>query len=343
MNDNVTLGMTGITVNRNGFGALPIQRISDDEAVFLLRKAYEAGITYFDTARAYTDSEHKVGLAFEGMRDKVYIATKSGAQTGEVMMKELNTSLETLKTDYIDVYQFHNPAFVPVPGGADGLYDAALEAKKAGKIKHIAITNHRPNVAKEAVLSGYYELLQFPFCYLSTETDIELVKLCAERNIGFVAMKSLSGGLITNSKAAYAYAAQFDNVLPIWGVQREKELDEFISYISNPPVMDDEIRKLIESDKKNLSGDFCRGCGYCMPCPVGIEINNAARMSLLLRRSPYAGHLSEGGQAMMKKIEDCLHCGKCKSKCPYGLDTPSLLERNYEDYKRVLAGEISVK
>ena len=344
MRTNVTLGSTGITVNKNGFGALPIQRITDDEAVHLLRKAYENGITYFDTARWYSDSEHKLGLAFENVkRDSLYIATKTGAQTGEALRADLKTSLENLKTDYIDVYQFHNPAFVPVPGGTDGLYDAALEAKREGKIKHIAITNHRLAVAKEAIGSGLYELLQFPFCYLATDKDTELVKLCKERNMGFVAMKALSGGLITNSRAAYAFEAEYDNVLPIWGVQREAELDEFISYIDNPPVMTDEIKAIIDKDREMLSGDFCRGCGYCMPCPVGIQINNAARMSLLLRRSPSEGHLSEAGQAMMKKIEDCLHCGKCKSKCPYGLDTPTLLEKNYEDYKRVLAGEISVK
>lgn len=342
MKNMVTLGTTGITVEKNGFGALPLQRITDDEAVYLLRKAFDSGINFFDTARAYSDSEHKLGLAFEGLRDKVVIATKSGASTGEGLMKDFEKSLEMLRTDYVDIYQFHNPAFVPVPGGGDGLYDAALELKKAGKIKHIAITNHRLAVAKEAIESGLYEVLQFPFCYLATDADLEIVKLCEEKNMGFIAMKSLSGGLITNSKAAYAFANQYKNVLPIWGVQKEKELDEFISYIDNPPIMTEEIKTLIEKERVTLSGDFCRGCGYCMPCPVGIEINNAARMSLLLRRSPSAGHLSEGGQAMMKKIENCLHCGKCKSKCPYGLDTPSLLERNYEDYKRVLAGEVSV-
>ena len=161
--------------------------------------------------------------------------------------------------------------------------------------------------------------------------------------MGFIAMKALSGGLITNSKAAYAFEAQFDNVLPIWGVQRESELDEFISYIDNPPKMTDEIRALIQKDREELSGDFCRGCGYCMPCPAGIEINNCARMSLLLRRSPSELQLTEEVQQKMKKIEGCLHCNKCKSKCPYGLDTPALLAKNYEDYKKVLAGEVSVK
>ena len=157
--------------------------------------------------------------------------------------------------------------------------------------------------------------------------------------MGFIAMKALSGGLINNSKAAYAYLAQFEHVLPIWGVQKETELDEFISYIANPPMMDEQVSALIEKDRTELAGDFCRGCGYCMPCPVGIEINTCARMSLLLRRSPASFQLSQAGQEKMRKIEECLHCNQCKSHCPYGLDTPALLAKNYEDYKEVLAGK----
>lgn len=338
----VTLGKTGITTSRNAFGALPIQRISDEAAVRLLRKAYDNGMTFFDTARLYTDSEHKVGLAFEGMRDKVYIATKTGAQNAEAFWKDLETSLENLRTEYIDLYQFHNPAFCPKPGDASGLYDAAMQAKEQGKIRHIGITNHRLAVAHEAIDSGLYETLQFPFCYLATEKDIELVEKCRKAEMGFIAMKALSGGLITNSAAAYAYLAQYDNVLPIWGVQRESELDEFLSYMEQPPAMTEELAEVIRKDREELLGEFCRGCGYCMPCPAGIEINTCARMSLLLRRSPSAGHLSPRGQEMMRKIENCLHCGQCKSKCPYGLDTPALLQKNLEDYNNVLAGKAKV-
>ncbi len=335
----VTLGKTGITVEKNSFGALPIQRISKEEAVKLLRKAYEHGITFFDTARYYSDSEEKVGEAFVGMRDKVYIATKTGAKTAEQFWQELRTSLEKLQTDYIDIYQFHNPVFCPKPGDGTGLYEAMLEAKENGMIRHIGFTNHRLNVAHEAVESGLYETLQFPFCYLATDKDIALVEACEKADMGLIAMKALSGGLITNSAAAYAYLAQYDNVLPIWGVQRESELDEFLSYIDHPPIMTDDIKALIEKDRKELLGEFCRGCGYCMPCPVGIEINNAARMSLMLRRAPSASWLTEEWQSKMKLIEKCLHCGKCKGKCPYGLDTPTLLEKNYKDYCEILAGK----
>lgn len=340
--NTVTLGKTGIITNKNGFGALPIQRISEKEAVRLLRKAYDHGITFFDTARWYTDSEHKVGLAFADMRDKIFLATKTGASNAEDFWKDLETSLANLQTDYIDLYQFHNPVFTPKPGDESGLYDAALEAKAQGKIRHIGITNHRLAVAHEAIDSGLYETLQFPFCYLATEKDIELVDKCKKADMGFIAMKALSGGLINNSAAAYAFLAQYDNVLPIWGVQRETELDEFLSYIQTPPVMTEELAEVIRHDREELLGDFCRGCGYCMPCPAGIEINTCARMSLLLRRSPSAGHLSKEGQEMMSKIEGCLHCDQCKRKCPYNLDTPTLLQKNLEDYKRVLAGETQV-
>lgn len=339
----VTLGKTGITVNKNGFGALPIQRISTGDAVKLARRAYDAGITFFDTARFYTDSEEKLGEAFDGMREKVYIATKTAAVTAEEFRKDLEISLNNLRTDYIDIYQFHNPSFCPKPEDGTGLYEAMLEAKAQGKIRHIGITNHRLAVAEEAIASGLYETLQFPFCYLANERDLALVQMCKEAGMGFIAMKALSGGLITNSAAAYAFEAQYENVLPIWGVQREHELEEFISYIDNPPMMTEEIAALIAHDREELSGEFCRGCGYCMPCPAGIEINNCARMSLMLRRAPSDAQLTPEMQEKMKKIEDCLHCGKCRSKCPYGLDTPTLLAKNYEDYKRVLAGEVSVK
>lgn len=335
----VTLGKTGITVEKNSFGALPIQRISTEEAVKLLRKAYDHGVTFYDTARWYTDSEEKLGEAFDGMREKVFIATKTGATNAEGFWKDLHTSLNNLRTDYVDIYQFHNPAFCPKPGDGSGLYEAMLEAKEKGMVRHIGITNHRLNVAGEAIESGLYETLQFPFCYLATEKDIELVGKCKEAGMGFIAMKALSGGLITNSAAAYAFLAQYDNVLPIWGVQKEEELDEFLSYIDNPPEMTQELSEVIAKDREELLGDFCRGCGYCMPCPVGIEINNCARMSLLIRRSPSAAQLTPQAQEKMKKIENCLHCGKCKSKCPYGLDTPTLLEKNYKDYCEILEGK----
>ncbi len=334
--EKVRLGRTNIVVNRNGFGALPVQRVNKEEAKVILKKAYANGINFFDSARAYSDSEEKIGLSLSDVRKDIYIATKTMATTVEDFWRDLNTSLELLKTDYIDIYQFHNPSFCPKPNDGTGLYEAMLEAKEQGKIKHIGITNHRLHVAKEAVESGLYDTLQFPFSYLASDKEEKLVRLCKEKDVGFICMKALSGGLITRSDVAYAYLAQFDNTLPIWGIQKEKELDEFISYNDNPPVLNDEIKAIIEHDRQELAGEFCRGCGYCMPCPMGIEINQCARMSLMLRRSPSANWLSPHWQEEMKKIETCINCGKCKAHCPYDLNTPELLKKNYEDYKTFL-------
>lgn len=336
---NVRLGRTGITVNKNGFGALPIQRISKDEAVRLLHKAFDGGIRFYDTARSYTDSEEKLGAAFSDHREQIFISSKTGAVTADAFWKDLETTLHNLKTDHLDIYQFHNPAFCPKPGDESGLYDAALEAKRKGMILHIGITNHRLNVAQEAIDSNLYETLQFPFCYLSGEPELKLLEGCRSQDMGFLSMKALSGGLITNAAAAYAFQAQFPETLPLWGVQKETELDQFLSFVENPPVMDETLSAVIEKDRKELLGEFCRGCGYCTPCPSGIEINNCARMSLLLRRSPFAPYLTPEWQEKMKKIEDCKHCDSCKKKCPYGLDTPELLKKNYKDYQEILAGK----
>lgn len=334
--NQITLGTTGITVNKNGFGALPIQRISKEEAAGLLKKAYQSGTNFFDTARFYTDSEEKIGYALCDVRDKIFIATKTMATKTEEFWEHLHTSLENLKTDYVDIYQFHNPTFCPKPGDGSGLYEAMLQAKEKGLIRHIGITNHRLPVAVEAAESGLYETIQFPFSYLATDKEIDLVRLCKEKKIGFIAMKALSGGLITNSAAAYAYLNQFDNVLPIWGIQREKELDEFISYIDNPPTLSEELEKIIEHDREELAKDFCRGCGYCMPCPAEIDIPTSARMSLMIRRAPVSVYLNDYWKEKMKKIEECLHCNHCKDHCPYGLDTPKLLEENWIDYQQFM-------
>lgn len=339
---DITLGKTGITTCQNAFGALPIQRVSIDDAVRILWRAYEGGMRFFDTARAYSDSEEKLGQAFEGMRDKIYIATKTMAKTPGQFMEQLNLSLEMLKTDYIDIYQFHCVGQCYRPGDGTGMYECMQKAKEEGRIRHIGVTAHNIEIAMECVESGLYETMQFPFSYLSSEKEIALVEACKKADMGFIAMKGLAGGLIHNSRAAMAYMAEFDNVLPIWGIQKMEELEEWLAYMEETPSYDAEIAAYVEKEREELSGEFCRGCGYCMPCPAGILINNCARMSLMLRRAPSKMWLAEEMQAEMMKIENCLDCGKCRSRCPYGLDTPELLKRNLEDYKRVLAGKVSV-
>ena len=332
----VTLGQTGITVPQNAFGALPIQRISTADAVMLLRKAYDGGMRFFDTARAYTDSEEKVGIAFERMRDKVFISTKTGATTKEKFWEDLETSLRLLKTDYIDIYQLHCAA--KCYGEGDDLYECMKEAKRQGKILHIGITAHKIGVAEDIIKSGLYETLQFPFSYLASDRDIKLVQDCEKAGMGFIAMKGLSGGLLTDSKACMAFMSEF-SVLPIWGIQRDAELDEWLSFFENEAVMTGEIKAFIENDRKQLLGDFCRGCGYCMPCTADIMINQCARMSQMIRRAPSKNWLTDFWKKEMLKIESCVECGICKTRCPYELDIPNLLKKNLKDYKEILEGK----
>lgn len=339
----ITLGKTGITSPQNGFGALPIQRVELNAAVRLLRRALEGGFTFYDTARDYTDSEIKLGAAFDGMRDRVTLASKSHAQTPEKFREELRTTLKNLRTDYLDLYQFHCVDRCFKPGDGTGMYEAMLEAKEAGLVRHIGITTHKIGVAEEIAESGLYETLQYPLCYLATDRDLALVKACEEKNIGFLAMKGLSGGLLNNSKACMAFMTQFDNVLPIWGIQREEELDEWLEYFDETPALDDELRAVIESDRRELLGEFCRGCGYCMPCTVGIVINQCARISQMIRRAPSEGWLNEKWQNEMKKIDSCVECGVCMTRCPYELNIPELLRKNLADYRNVLAGKTDVK
>lgn len=336
----ITVGKTGIVTPQNAFGALPIQRCSEEEAVSLVRRAYEGGMTFFDTARSYTTSEARVGLALADVRDKVTIATKTMSRTPEGIRRDLEMSLSLLKTDHVDIYQLHCAPQCYRPGDGTGVYECLLEAKRAGTIRHIGITAHLIAVAEEAVESGLYETLQFPLSYLATEREEALVRRCAELGVGFIAMKGLAGGLIRDSRAAMAYMTRFDNVVPIWGVQRDSELDEWLSYMAHTPELTPEVEALIARDRVELEGGFCRGCGYCMPCAADIPINNCARMSLMIRRAPAQAWLSEEWQDNMARIDDCTECGACKDRCPYGLDVPNLLRKNLEDYRRILSGEI---
>ena len=333
--DYATLGSTGITVNKNGFGALPIQRVSESEAAFLLKKALRSGITFYDTARDYTDSEKKIGLALSEARDDIIIATKTSAKDPAAFWEQLHMSLIMMRTDHVDIYQFHNPPFCPRPGDDSGLYDAMLEAKAQGKVKHAGLTNHRYDIALEAAESGLYETIQYPISYLSAQKELDLVSLCAENDIGFIAMKALSGGLITDSAAAYAFFLQFGNAVPIWGIQRESELDEFISYQGAAPEMDENAMRSIERDAKELCGDFCRGCGYCLPCPAKIHIPTSARMSLLIKRAHVSFYLSDLARDSMSRVGDCIDCGQCRERCPYGLDAPRLMREGLADFRKL--------
>ena len=335
--EKIRLGRTELMVSRSGFGALPIQRISFEDTKDILRKAYESGINFFDTARGYSDSEEKVGYALSDVRKNIIIATKSHAENKKTLLEHLETSLKNLNTDYIDIYQIHNPEVLPNPEDPDGTYAGVLEAKKKGLIRYIGITNHSISNAMKAAESNLYDTIQFPLNSLSSEEDLKLIQLCKDKDLGIIAMKAMSGGLITNVASTFAFLRQFDNLVPIWGIQKMKELEEFINLEKNPPKLDEQMWGIIEKDRSELAGEFCRGCGYCLPCPAGIDIPNQARISLMMNRSPYAEFLEDSYKEKMNLINNCINCGHCKSHCPYKLDTPNLLKRELKKYNEFYA------
>ncbi|WP_297979479.1 aldo/keto reductase [uncultured Methanobrevibacter sp.] len=305
----VILGKTGLKIEKNGFGALPIQRVDFNESAEIVRKAYANGINFYDTARAYTDSEEKLNYAFKGFNDEypresIIIASKTQGENRKNIEKDIKTSLDNLGTDYIDLYQIHNPSFCPTEGDGSGAYDALFDLYDEGTIRHIGFTSHKFELAEEAINSGLYETIQFPFSYLTGSKELAIVEKARANNIGFIAMKAMSGGLIRSSKAAYSYINHFDNVVPIWGIQKLSELDEFLSYMKEDPKLDKELEEIIMKEREELQGDFCRGCGYCNPCPEEIEIFKCARMSLWIRRFPSEPSLTPEAQEMMKKIDE---------------------------------------
>ena len=329
----IRLGKTGLTVTSPAMGCLPVQRRSLEEGAALIRAAYEGGIRYFDTANSYTDSEEKIGLALHDVRDRVVLSTKSMARDRAGVLAHIETSLRRMRTDYIDLFQFHNVPALPDPDDPDGAWAGAAEAKARGWIRHIGLTTHRIGVAEEAVASGRFETLQFPFSYLSSDRDLALAAGCAEADVGFIAMKGLAGGLLTNARACHAFMKRYPNVVPIWGIQHRHELDEWLAAAREDPDLDDELSSVIRADREQLAGEFCRSCGYCMPCPVGIDIKNAARMNMLLRRSPWRQYYSPEWREKMERVEDCRECRSCASQCPYGLDTPRLLKFMLKDWR----------
>ena len=223
----IRLGKTELMVGASSFGALPVQRLSTEDACKLLRKAYELGMNYFDTAHGYTDSEEKIGLALSDVRKDIIISTKSPAKDKKTLLEQVQMSLERMKTDYIDILQLHNPDILPDPEDPDSTYGGLLEAKKKGWVRHIGITNHSLARAVAAVKSGKYETIQYPFSSLATDEEVELTRLAKQEDVGFIAMKGLSGGLITNAATTFSFIKQDDNVVPIWGIQRESELLEW--------------------------------------------------------------------------------------------------------------------
>jgi len=330
----IPYGKTGLTPTKTGFGALPLQRRTLKDAIEILQFAYEGGFRVFDTARAYSDSEEKIGTALSGVRKEIILATKTAATDRETILRHMETSLQKLHTDYIDIYQFHNPSRVPSED-SEG-YQTMVELKRQGMIRVIGITNHSADNALIAAQSGLYGSVQYPLCCLADDRDLQVIEACHSRGIGMLGMKGLAGGLITRAELSFTFLEQFDNVVPIWGIQHKHEAEEFMRLDADPPAMTVEMKEAVEAFRKELSGSFCRGCGYCLPCPADIRIPTSARIKFLLQRAVWQNLVTPAVREQMARIENCLHCDACKSRCPYHLDTPSLLADNLSFYKAFL-------
>ncbi|MDR0827544.1 MAG: aldo/keto reductase [Desulfovibrio sp.] len=334
--EKMRLGRSGLSVSRQAFGALPLQRCSLEDAVTVLHAAVDGGIDFFDTARMYSDSEHKLGIAFKGIRHKLFIATKTKGTNKAEIEEHVAKSLAELRTDYLDLYQFHNAVDVPRPGDGTERYEAFAALKKSGAIRCIGLTSHSLKVALEAAGSGLFDTIQFPMSLLATVEELQLVEKCREADVGLIAMKALAGGLIVNIPAAYAFLRSLETVLPIWGVQSREELADFLRLEAEPPAYDERMKAAVRAEQEALGGRFCRGCGYCLPCPQEIFIPFIARLDRLLRRSPWQQYAEADWVEKMRAAKSCIQCGACAERCPYKLDTPELIADNVRDYENFM-------
>lgn len=329
------LGRTGLKVKTLGFGGIPIQTLSEKEAICIVRRCYELGMNYYDTARGYSNSEERIGKALEDVREHVYIATKSHQRTAEGIKKEFSTSIKNLKTDYIDIFQLHNVGNevqweqVQAEGGA---LEAVYELKEQEKINHISLTSHSPDLAIKMIKSDLFSTIMIPFNYLTPKPADELLPLCQKLNVGTIIMKPFGGGAFSNANTALKYVynnPDTDIVIP--GVSSIAEVEENWEIWQGDWTLSKEEYDLIEKDKKILGNQFCRSCNYCQPCPQEIPISTILRTETqVLRRMGW----SEGRVRMVKsakeKLETCIHCGLCESRCPYNLPIQELLPKAME-------------
>ncbi len=331
----VTLGKTGLCVSRVGFGGIPIQRIEKDEAPALIEALVENGINYIDTARGYTVSEEWIGAAIEGRRGQFILATKSMARDRAGMAKDIETSLHNLRTDHIDLYQVHNPSMdqldaVLAPGGA---LEALMEAKAAGKIRHIGITAHAIAVFKRALELDWVETIMFPYNIVESQCE-ELLPLCREKNIGFIAMKPLAGGAIEDGEAAMRYIAANELVtISIPGMYSAEEVRANAKAGMNSAPLDEDELARVAKIRSELTGNFCRRCNYCAPCTVGISIPSVFLFAGYLERYGLADWAKDRYSGLKVKASACIGCGKCEPRCPYGLPIREMLKKAAKEFE----------
>ena len=329
-----TLGKTGLKISRMGFGGIPIQRISAEGTKGLMKQLMEAGINYIDTARGYTVSEEYLGYGLEEIRDHFVIATKSMARTKEAMASDIGTSLKNLRTDYIDLYQVHNPSMEQLDAvvGENGALEALLEAKAAGKIGHIGITAHSTEVFERALSLDWVETIMFPYNIVESQGE-ELIHKCQEKNVGFIAMKPLAGGAIENGTLALRYVCSNPAVtVVIPGMAEVSELEENIKACADTTPLTKEELSQMEDVRHQLGTNFCRRCNYCAPCTVGISIPSAFLFAGYLERYNLADWARDRYGSLGVKASACVGCGKCETRCPYHLPIREMLKKVAEEF-----------
>jgi uncharacterized protein len=328
------LGKTGLKVSEVGFGGIPIIRLQVDEAVKVVRHAYERGITFYDTANMYKDSEEKIGRALSQFRDKIVIATKTLRRDGRGLRDHVEKSLRLLKTDYLDLYQFHQVAndkeWKKIR--QDGAWDEAQKAKIEGKIRFLGVTSHNVKMAVRLAKTGLFSTVQFPFNFIEPEAKDELHVYARGKGIGIIAMKPFAGGVIDKAALAFKFLRQYPDVIPIPGFDTVQSVDEIASIYEHPNTLEDRDIELIDKYRLELGRKFCRRCEYCQPCPNGVMITAAMSYPIVaIRMSPAVSVQFLKGP--METIQKCTECGECLEKCPYDLPIPDLLKRNYDLYE----------
>ena len=333
MLEKVRLGKTGLMVTRVSMGCIPIQRLSMDEAEKLLLHALDLGVNFFDSAHTYTDSEEKIGRAFTGqMREKIILASKTKSDDYETTIKQIDESLRRFKTDYIDIYQWHNPENMNDFLNAHGPYQALEAARRAGKIRYIGLTNHNLTRTRKAIETDAFDTVQYPLSLLSTAEEIEMTYLARDRDIGVIAMKGMCGGHLDDGRLPFAFLNQYPHIVPIWGVEKIAELEQFINLAACPEPFSEEMRAETEKLRQLHGDEFCRGCGYCLPCPADIPLPMLTRIVLLIKRSVPQAQFTPERLAEIERIDHCQNCGHCIAHCPYHLDVPKILQEQKTAY-----------
>jgi predicted aldo/keto reductase-like oxidoreductase len=330
------LGKTGLEVSEVGFGGIPIIRLSLEEAVQVLRRAYDRGVTFYDTANVYLDSEEKIGRALDGLRPQVILATKSMKRDRAGVEGDIEQSLRLLRTDYLDLFQFHQVSqeadLQTLMGPAGGL-EGAVRAQAAGKIRHLGVTSHNLEMALKLVQTGLFSVIQFPFNFIEDGARKELHPLARSRDLGLLAMKPFGGGLLENAPLAFKFLRQFPDVIPLPGWDSVARVDEVVELYESENRVTPADLAAMEEYRTELGQQFCRRCEYCQPCEQGVMITPAMLYGILAHRMGPAKAAGFAAKAM-ESVRNCLECGECAERCPYGLPIPAMLQEHLALYEK---------